>query len=157
MLQLGSLWVIDATHLPWGCSVRLHRSTCWPIPQHDLHRRGLPSGARYENFIRFSTSSVISFGLQGVDWPNNGEIDIIEAVNDMGNNQFALHTTEGCWLPDYSWQSGNTISKDCSKGSGCVVAVTEPNSYNSGFAAAGGGVYALQLDAAGILCVHDAS
>lgn len=106
--------MIDATHLPWGCST-------WP-----------------------------AFWSTGINWPDNGEIDIIEAVNNMGNNQFALHTTEGCWLPDYSWQTGDTRTKDCSQGSGCVVAVTEPNSYNSGFAAVGGGVYALQFDTAGI-------
>jgi hypothetical protein len=43
---------------------------------------------------------------------------------------------------------------DCSQPSGCTVLETSPNSYNEGFAAAGGGVWATQFDVAGILCVH---
>ncbi|TFY83334.1 hypothetical protein EWM64_g679 [Hericium alpestre] len=134
----GSLWIADITHLPWGCSV-------WP-----------------------------AFWTKGPTWPDNGEIDIIEAVNVhplsppsplsacanpapsqlMGNNQYALHTTPGCVFTEGAVQTGRQQgTKDCSQGSGCVVAETKPNSFNAGFNDAGGGVWATQFDVEGVLCV----
>lgn len=47
-------------------------------------------------------------------------------------------------------QKGSSQGVDCSTASGCVVAETAPNSYASGFAAAGGGVWATQFDVSGI-------
>ncbi|KAI0047741.1 glycoside hydrolase family 16 protein [Auriscalpium vulgare] len=111
---VGSVWIIDVSHLPYGCSV-------WP-----------------------------AFWTKGPTWPNNGEIDIIEAVNIMGNNQYALHTTPGCFQPEGAWQTGASGPRDCSKPTGCVVSETKPNSFNAGFAQAGGGVWATQFDVAGI-------
>ncbi|KAH7924694.1 glycoside hydrolase family 16 protein [Leucogyrophana mollusca] len=111
--DLGSLWIIDVNHIPYGCSV-------WP-----------------------------AFWTFGPNWPQDGEIDIIEAINVMGNNQMAIHTTSGCTHGSQN-QLGTTIGTDCSLPAGCVVAETSPNSYNSGFAAAGGGVWATQFDATGI-------
>ncbi|KAJ3848997.1 glycoside hydrolase family 16 protein [Lentinula lateritia] len=113
---IGSLVVIDVSHIPYGCSV-------WP-----------------------------SFWMLGTDllWPLAGEIDIIEAINNLGSNQYALHTTPGCYLAANSVQTGNTIETDCSTGQGCLVQETKPNSFGSGFAQAGGGVFATQLDVSGI-------
>lgn len=31
----------------------------------------------------------------GDNWPNGGEIDILEGVNDSGSNKATLHTTGG--------------------------------------------------------------
>ncbi|KAI0251906.1 hypothetical protein BJV78DRAFT_1207634 [Lactifluus subvellereus] len=104
---VGSLWIIDLTHLPYGCSV-------WP-----------------------------AFWTKGPTWPNNGEIDIIEGVNLMEGNQYALHTSPGCSQPQGVMQTGVSGQTDCSQPTGCV-----------GFAAAGGGVWAAQFDVAGILCVR---
>ncbi|KAL0952659.1 hypothetical protein HGRIS_006902 [Hohenbuehelia grisea] len=113
--SVGSLWIIDAVHLPFGCSV-------WP-----------------------------AFWSKGDDWPNGGEIDIIEGINLLGRNQVALHTTPGCFKHDVAGtQSGQTIGSNCSVDAGCVVGETRPNSYGSGFAQAGGGVFATQLDVSGI-------
>ncbi|KAI0313330.1 concanavalin A-like lectin/glucanase domain-containing protein [Amylostereum chailletii] len=111
---VGSLWIVDLAHLPWGCSV-------WP-----------------------------AFWTKGPTWPNNGEIDIIEGINLNDNNQYALHTTGGCSQAAGVAQSGISGQTDCSQPSGCVVQETAPNSYLSGFAAAGGGVWAAQFDVEGI-------
>ncbi|KAI0039863.1 glycoside hydrolase family 16 protein [Auriscalpium vulgare] len=112
--DVGSLWVIDLTHIPYGCSV-------WP-----------------------------AFWTKGPLWPNDGEIDIIEAINLEDHNQYALHTTGGCVRPEGTVQTGALGPTDCSLGSGCVVSETKPNSYSSGFTQMGGGVYATQFDVAGI-------
>ncbi|KAF8651149.1 hypothetical protein AX16_004851 [Volvariella volvacea WC 439] len=113
---VGSLWVIDLLHLPYGCSV-------WP--------------------------AFWSLGV-GEEWPYAGEIDIIEGVNMMGNNQMALHADVGCAQGDPPGQTGQTLEGDCSQDRGCVVRETKPNSFGSGFAQAGGGVWAVQFDVSGI-------
>ncbi|KZT10380.1 glycoside hydrolase family 16 protein [Laetiporus sulphureus 93-53] len=110
----GTLWILDAVHLPYGCSV-------WP-----------------------------AFWSMGHDWPVGGEIDIVEAINVMPNNQMALHTTEGCTHVTPSDQLGYSGGDDCGTGSGCIVSENAANSYESGFAAAGGGVFATQFDVTGI-------
>ncbi|KAI0342297.1 hypothetical protein BDW22DRAFT_1330594 [Trametopsis cervina] len=114
LYDYGSLWIIDALHIPFGCSV-------WP-----------------------------AFWTKGTLWPNDGEIDIIESINLHPNNQMALHTTQGCFKDNSVPQTGINSGADCGTGSGCVVRQTEPNSYGSGFAAAGGGVWATQFDVSGI-------
>ncbi|KAI0264732.1 concanavalin A-like lectin/glucanase domain-containing protein [Gloeopeniophorella convolvens] len=112
--DVGSLWIIDLTHLPYGCSV-------WP-----------------------------AFWSKGPTWPDNGEIDIIEGINLKDANQYALHSLQGCTQPQGVVQTGASGPTDCSQPSGCVVSETSPNSYNEGFATAGGGVWATQFDVAGI-------
>ena len=46
--------------------------------------------------------------------------------------------------------TGKINGTDCSVRDGCVVAETKANSYGAGFAQAGGGVYATQIDVSGI-------
>ncbi|RDB16079.1 putative glycosidase C21B10.07 [Hypsizygus marmoreus] len=111
---VGSLWITDMLHIPYGCSV-------WP-----------------------------AFWTKGPTWPDDGEIDIMEAINLMDHNQMALHTTPGCTHSTPPNQMGVSTELDCSKPSGCVVTETAPNSFREGFAAAGGGVFAAQFDVAGI-------
>lgn len=86
----------------------------------------------------------------GKTWPQGGEIDIIESINLLPNNQIALHTTPGCSQSQNLGQTGQTTEGDCSTPQGCVVRETKANSYESGFAQAGGGVWATQIDASGI-------
>ncbi|KZP14965.1 glycoside hydrolase family 16 protein [Athelia psychrophila] len=113
--DLGSLWMIDLLHIPYGCSV-------WP-----------------------------AFWTFGPNWPEDGEIDIIEGVNVMPSNQVALHTTPGCYHPASDvYETGIAGDGDCSTAAGCLVTESQTNSYESGFAAAGGGVWACQFDVAGI-------
>ena len=92
-----------------------------------------------------------AFWAKGPTWPDDGEIDIVEAINLMDHNQYALHTTRGCMHDTNITQLGHdTGALDCGKGSGCVVA-EQPASYGAGFAAQGGGVFATQFDVSGIL------
>ncbi|TDL24661.1 hypothetical protein BD410DRAFT_786198 [Rickenella mellea] len=117
---LGSLWIVDVHHLPYGCSV-------WP-----------------------------AFWSKGVEWPQGGEIDIIEAVNVMQENQMALHTNFSCshTTPPTGQQLGisgtGQNGPDCSTGPGCTVLETKNNSYGPGFNTNGGGVWATQFDLAGV-------
>ena len=69
----------------------------------------------------------------------------------MDHNQMALHTTPGCIINQGPEATGHSIFNDCSKASGCTVAEAKPNSYGPGFNSAGGGVWATQYDATGIL------
>lgn len=138
---VGSLWIIDAIHLPYGCSVR-------PCPARHtmLHDCSL--------LCSLICSQVWpAFWTKGPLWPNDGEIDIIEAINLMPSNQMALHTLPGCTHTTPPNQNGTSGELDCSQPPGCLVAENAPNSFQSGFAAAGGGVWATQFDVAGILCV----
>lgn len=70
----------------------------------------------------------------------------------MTNNQMALHTTPGCMKPASSDanQTGSTLEHNCSLDQGCIVAETKANSYGEGFARAGGGVFAVQIDVKGV-------
>lgn len=90
-----------------------------------------------------------TFGTEQT-WPGAGEIDIIESINNMNNNQVALHTTPGCFQANVTTQTGVTLERDCSTPQGCLVAETKPNSYGPSFTAAGGGVFAAQIDATGV-------
>ncbi|GJE99867.1 glycoside hydrolase family 16 protein [Phanerochaete sordida] len=111
---VGTLWVVDAIHIPFGCSV-------WP-----------------------------AIWTSGANWPNNGEIDIIEGVNQVAWNQMSIHAAQGCTVPPSPKQSGNLTEGDCSQGVGCVVEENTPNSYGKAFADNGGGVWAAQYDSTGI-------
>ncbi|KAG7445068.1 glycoside hydrolase family 16 protein [Guyanagaster necrorhizus] len=85
----------------------------------------------------------------GNNWPNGGEIDIIEGVNNQAYNQATLHTSSGCTMPSSSRaQTGISLVNDCNANdngnSGCGVQIQNANSYGSGFNNNGGGWYALE-------------
>ncbi|GMK58304.1 hypothetical protein CspeluHIS016_0503360 [Cutaneotrichosporon spelunceum] len=116
---VGSVFVMDAVHMPYGCSV-------WP-----------------------------AFWTQGAAWPEGGEIDIMEGVNDQTANQIALHSAEdGCYASKDAQMTGQLRLDNCSVtsngGSGCTVGDPNQNSYGAGFAAAGGGVYVAEYATDGI-------
>ncbi|KAI0742915.1 concanavalin A-like lectin/glucanase domain-containing protein [Daedaleopsis nitida] len=115
---VGSVFLFDANHIPFGCSV-------WP-----------------------------AFWTRGPNWPNGGEIDILETVNLAQSNQMALHTLDGCTTPQDVSQLGTTKGANCSEGVdsrvGCATTETQPNSVGAGFATAGGGVWATLFDTTGI-------
>ncbi|TDL22533.1 hypothetical protein BD410DRAFT_722698 [Rickenella mellea] len=117
----GSLVLMDAVHMPFG--------VLWP-----------------------------AFWSVGPVWPDDGEIDIVENVNMRTNNQYSLHTLDGCRHPEVdgqdTFETGTLTNADCfnqtSYNTGCLVRDPSENSYGSGFASIGGGVFALLWDASGI-------
>ncbi|KZT20534.1 glycoside hydrolase family 16 protein [Neolentinus lepideus HHB14362 ss-1] len=87
----------------------------------------------------------------GADWPNEGEIDIIEGVNGAAPNQVTLHTGTGCSMPSARAQTGTTTTTSCASSnaddSGCGVRAAgdlKDASFGAGFNAGGGGWYALE-------------
>ena len=98
-----------------------------------------------------------AYWTQGIVWPDDGEIDIVENVNLASSNSYALHTLNGCRHQDVSPQFpelGQLHNPDCfnqtNGNEGCLVQETKDNSYGAGFRSAGGGVYALLWDTDGM-------
>lgn len=83
----------------------------------------------------------------GNNWPNGGEVDIVEGVNDHGVNQATLHTSAGCTMSGQS-QTGTTVGTDCdandNSNAGCGVQVNKGNSFGPSFNSNGGGWYAME-------------
>ena len=91
-------------------------------------------------------------------WPQTGEIDIIEGVNDQAGNLMTLHTNAGCSVtrPNSSSSSasftGNLTTPDCDvnaagqeQNAGCQIDGRDnPVSFGAEFNSVQGGVYALE-------------
>ncbi|RUS31702.1 concanavalin A-like lectin/glucanase domain-containing protein [Jimgerdemannia flammicorona] len=85
----------------------------------------------------------------GGSWPNNGEIDIVEGVNNQAQNAMTLHTNAGCTMAGVKRnQSGTTVTPNCDvkapgqyANQGCGVTDTRTNSYGAGFNSNKGGVF----------------
>lgn len=93
--------------------------------------------------------------LTDVDnWPSNGEIDVMEAVNlaDSGN-QMTLHTASNCEMNHKRKQTGTTTYENCywdaNDESGCGVKSND-STFGEDYNSAGGGVMALEWRSAGI-------
>ncbi|EJD43362.1 hypothetical protein AURDEDRAFT_114715 [Auricularia subglabra TFB-10046 SS5] len=93
-----------------------------------------------------------SIWTMGPNWPQGGEIDIIEGINKQPANQIAVHTVPGCTHDSNAWQSGESGTADCSAPAGCTVKQTDPSqpSFGDTFATAGGGIWAVQFDIQGV-------
>ncbi|KAF2876984.1 endo-1,3(4)-beta-glucanase-like protein [Massariosphaeria phaeospora] len=96
-----------------------------------------------------------AFWMVGPNWPNQGEIDIIEGVNMNTVNQVTLHTSPGC-NPGVGpgGELGNRIGHaDCGAANGyegCGVKAWSATSYGTPFNANGGGTYATLWTSSGI-------
>lgn len=96
--------------------------------------------------------------MVGPNWPNGGEIDILEGVNEQTNNGMTLHTGPDCKIgPDTSIFAGEITTPNCdvkaedqSKNAGCSIEHPSKNSYGTGLNKIGGGVYATQWTAESI-------
>ncbi|KAJ3510113.1 hypothetical protein NMY22_g16071 [Coprinellus aureogranulatus] len=84
------------------------------------------------------------------DWPNKGEVDIVEGVNDQGPNASTLHTSANCTMPMQRNQTGTNGQLDCDAAVnfnvGCGVQYSQANSYGPNFNKNGGGWIALERD-----------
>ncbi|KAI0757798.1 laminarinase [Daedaleopsis nitida] len=91
----------------------------------------------------------------GPNWPNGGEIDIIEGVNNQSPNQASFHTGSGCTMADSRDQTGYNVGGDncdsaATKNTGCGVKAPSADSFGPPFNQAGGGFYAMERTDAGV-------
>ncbi|KAK3717030.1 hypothetical protein LTR37_006085 [Vermiconidia calcicola] len=88
------------------------------------------------------------------NWPEHGEIDVVEAVNQANNgNQMTLHTSRGCKMDVKRKETGSSLTKNCwnetEGNAGCGVQGKQ-DTYGQSFNANGGGIYAMAWRHAGI-------
>jgi len=98
-----------------------------------------------------------AFWMNGPNWPNGGEIDIVEGVHTDTQNHGTLHTADGCYATtdNVPAPSGQMSSASCGSSNGdntgCgFTDTTSDNSYGAPFNQNNGGVYAMRLDNNGI-------
>ncbi|VDC03456.1 unnamed protein product [Peniophora sp. CBMAI 1063] len=104
-----------------------------------------------------------AFWTVGANWPQDGEIDIIEGVNTQTNNQLTLHSGGGanCTIdtnpPLVNGVTGylaNVLNTQClstaTADAGCSFSDPDPNSFGPGFNAVGGRVMAILRDESGV-------
>ncbi|KAK0101998.1 hypothetical protein ONS96_005966 [Cadophora gregata f. sp. sojae] len=86
-----------------------------------------------------------AFWMFGPNWPNSGEIDIIEGVNLQQGNVMTLHVGQNCTISG-AQSLGTLQSNDCNQdhGFGCSVSSSSSTSYGDTFNSASGGVFATQ-------------
>ncbi|KAF8559288.1 hypothetical protein OG21DRAFT_1403473 [Imleria badia] len=93
-----------------------------------------------------------AFWTNGPTWPNTGEIDIVEGVNNYTDNQATIHTGVGCSIATSNSTllgatgtvvGGTDCSASQSNNEGCGMRFSSPTSFGSGFNSVGGGVYAM--------------
>ena len=98
-----------------------------------------------------------AFWMCGDNWPHQGEIDIVEGVNNQNFNQMTLHTDGGCQMdPGQAWQFSGHWASNIAGGpssncdvnaagqyanAGCGI-IGAQDSYGDGFNKNGGGVFA---------------
>ena len=84
----------------------------------------------------------------GDQWPEGGEIDIIEGVNGKGPNLSSLHTAKNCSIDARfnSSQLGNLERTDCAFQPGCASKYNDRLSFGHAFNNNGGGYFALMRD-----------
>ncbi|GAA93496.1 glycoside hydrolase family 16 protein [Mixia osmundae IAM 14324] len=95
-----------------------------------------------------------AFWTVGPNWPNGGEIDIVEGVNKVATNQMTLHSSNGCNLQQPMAGTGTVLGTNCyayaNGNAGCGVKDPSTASYGAGFNAAGGGAFATLIDTTGV-------
>ncbi|MCJ1239044.1 hypothetical protein MMC14_007037 [Varicellaria rhodocarpa] len=102
-----------------------------------------------------------AFWTYGPNWPNSGEIDIIEGVNNNAQNSMTLHTKSGCSVNNqnsYNPVTGSTtLTSNCdvnaagqSANAGCGNLADSSTTYGSQFNSQGGGTYATEWTSSAI-------
>ena len=98
-----------------------------------------------------------AFWLVGPNWPNSGEIDILEGVNEQTSNKMTLHTGPGVVVSKNATFSGDLVTPNCDinapgqdKNAGCLISDSDNATYGNAFNLNGGGVFATEWNSAGI-------
>lgn len=141
----------DQTNIASGLgrsSVRLESKLAWTEGLFIMDLLHMPTGC----------ATWPSWWVYGADWPNNGEIDIIEGVNTMTADLTSLHTSEGCIMEasgasqfSGTWEvAGTKNATNCwvddpsqPSNEGCGINGLS-NSYGAPFNSNDGGVYAME-------------
>ncbi|KFZ01565.1 hypothetical protein V500_00696 [Pseudogymnoascus sp. VKM F-4518 (FW-2643)] len=90
-----------------------------------------------------------AYWTSGPDWPNSGEIDIIEAINLQKTPITTLHSGTSCTVANTGSAAGSVLTNaNCN--TGCSQSTTDTQAYGDGFNAVKGGAYATQWTTAGI-------
>ncbi|KAF7793951.1 hypothetical protein EIP86_005075 [Pleurotus ostreatoroseus] len=80
-------------------------------------------------------------------WPNGGEIDIVEGVNQATQNLASMHTNPYCLMPQQRDQTGTAVSTNCDANAnfnqGCGTQFNKGASYGSAFNQRGGGYFVM--------------
>ncbi len=106
----GGIFLIDVDHIPTECGVW---PAFWLVGSPDSWNSSYPNDRQ--------------------DWPNYGEIDIIEQVNIDSKNHTTLHTKEGCNIKGKVSTGGSIDSEDCAfdnSYTGCSVKFPDFSSRN---------------------------
>ncbi|KAG8971350.1 hypothetical protein FRB90_010525, partial [Tulasnella sp. 427] len=138
ILRADATTVLKASD-PGRNSVRIHSKKQYGTSVTILDLRHMPQGC----------ATWPAFWTSAVPWPDMGEIDIIEGVNDVGANAATLHTLDNCTMSSSNMiQSGSVVATDCYAGrnsnTGCQVKSGNAASYGPSFNAVGGGWYAME-------------
>ncbi|KAJ6553698.1 glycoside hydrolase family 16 protein, partial [Mycena vulgaris] len=97
--------------------------------------------------------------LTGTNWPYDGEIDVVEAVNLYTRDVYSLHTGSGCNIPASAVSAMTNVqileagATNCDANldpGACGFSDISTSSFGPGFNNAGGGVFALEFDTQGI-------
>jgi hypothetical protein len=87
-------------------------------------------------------------------WPQGGEIDTFEGVNNVTSAQMGLHTEPGCTQAGANQTSKIVDATDCDSNAnnnqGCVTRNPDPIGYGAPLAAGGGGVWVTEFASSGI-------
>ncbi|KAL5498488.1 hypothetical protein ACEPAH_1841 [Sanghuangporus vaninii] len=120
--NVGSLWVLDLVHLPFGCSV-------WP--------------AFWTKGPLWPDDGEIDI-IEGVNLMSANQMALHTTAG-------CYHSTPPQQLGTSNAEnSDGEDTSDCSTPSGCTVTETKEASFGSAFALQGGGVWAVQFDVAGV-------
>jgi hypothetical protein len=157
---VGSVWVVDIWHAPFGVSVFVlffFLKKIW-IGWVDIEMRTMFSaqyGLRCGHFLLGLLGRPVGeYTHFSFKWKGNlilyREIDIFEGVNLSPSSQMGLHTTAGCNQVSPNQTSNIVNGTNCEGGAGCIVTNNSPASYGQEFADAQGGVFVAELAESGV-------
>lgn len=92
-----------------------------------------------------------AFWMVGPNWPQDGEVDIIEYVNKVNFNNVALHSGPGCQMAEESNVPFNGTIQNLNCDStvtnlGCGVRTYNQSDHGTAFNENGGGVFVTEID-----------